>query len=149
MLGYNFGFLKKLWYKPKYHECSYTTKAVMISFICEICCHVHSSLTKTSWWHHQMEVFSALLVFCAGNSPVNSRWKGQWLGGLMFSLICGWDKNWVNDGDAGGLISHRADYDIIIMLCKCGIASLGNCWYVKVCQCESFILQASGQVRLT
>ena len=23
-----------------------------------------------SWWRHQMETFSALLAFCAGNSPV-------------------------------------------------------------------------------
>ena len=23
-----------------------------------------------SWWRHQMETFSALLVICAGNSPV-------------------------------------------------------------------------------
>ena len=25
---------------------------------------------KWSWWRHQMETFSALLAFCAGNSPV-------------------------------------------------------------------------------
>ena len=24
----------------------------------------------TSWWHHRMETFSALLALCAGNSPV-------------------------------------------------------------------------------
>ena len=24
----------------------------------------------SSWWRHQMEIFSALLVICAGNSPV-------------------------------------------------------------------------------
>ena len=28
-----------------------------------------------TWWRHQMETFSALLVFCAGNSPVpGPRW---------------------------------------------------------------------------
>ena len=27
-------------------------------------------LIFTSWWRHQMETFSALLVLCAGNSPV-------------------------------------------------------------------------------
>ena len=43
-----------------------------------------------TWWRHQMEAFSALLVLCAGNSPVtvNSPQKGQWRGALMFSLIC-------------------------------------------------------------
>ena len=37
-----------------------------------------------------METFSALLAICAGNSPlpVNSPYKGQWRGALMFSLIC-------------------------------------------------------------
>ena len=30
-----------------------------------------------SWWRHKMETFSASLVFCAGNSPVNSPDKGQ------------------------------------------------------------------------
>ena len=46
----------------------------------------------TTWWRHQMETFSALLAFCAGNSPVpvNSPHKGQWRGALMFSLICVW-----------------------------------------------------------
>ena len=47
---------------------------------------------RKSWWRHQMKTFSALLTLCAGNSPVpvNSPHKGQWLGALMFSLICAW-----------------------------------------------------------
>ena len=46
-----------------------------------------------SRWRHQMETFSALLAFCAGNSPVTGEFpahKGQWRGALMFSLICAW-----------------------------------------------------------
>ena len=37
-----------------------------------------------------MEAFSALLAFCALNSPVTGEFphKGQWRGALMFSLIC-------------------------------------------------------------
>ena len=34
-----------------------------------------------AWWRHQMETFSALLAFCAGNSPVtclNKRLSKQW-----------------------------------------------------------------------
>ena len=52
-----------------------------------------------SWWRHQMETFSALLVLCTGNSPVpvNSPHKGQWRGALMFSLICVWINGWVNN----------------------------------------------------
>ena len=30
-----------------------------------------------SWWRHQMETFSALLAFCAGNSPVPGEFPTQ------------------------------------------------------------------------
>ena len=30
-----------------------------------------------SWWRHQMETFSALLDFCAGNSPVSGEFPAQ------------------------------------------------------------------------
>ena len=45
---------------------------------------------KLAWWRHQMKTLSALLVLCAGNSPVTTEFphKGQWRGALMFSLIC-------------------------------------------------------------
>ena len=36
---------------------------------------------KGSWWRHQMEIFSALLVICAGNSPVTGEfdlWFDLW-----------------------------------------------------------------------
>ena len=29
------------------------------------------------WWRHQMEIFSALLDLCAGNSPVNGEFPSQ------------------------------------------------------------------------
>ena len=32
---------------------------------------------KISWWHHQMETFSALLAFCRGNSPVTGEFPPQ------------------------------------------------------------------------
>ena len=32
------------------------------------CC--HSFAATLTWWHHEMETFSALLALCAGNSPV-------------------------------------------------------------------------------
>ena len=53
-------------------------------------------------------------------SPVNSPHKGQWHGALMFSLICAWTNGWVNNGEAGDLINHRAHYDVTVMVCvKC------------------------------
>ena len=33
--------------------------------------------TVSSWWRHQMETFSALLVICAGNSPVPGEFPTQ------------------------------------------------------------------------
>ena len=48
-------------------------------------------------------------------SPVNSPHKGQWRGALMFSLICVWINDWVNNREAGDLRCHRAHCDVIVM----------------------------------
>ena len=47
-------------------------------------------------------------------SPVNSPHKGQWRGALMFSLICVWINDWVNNGEAGDLRRYRAHYDVTV-----------------------------------
>ena len=62
-----------------------------------------------SWWRHQMETFSALL---------DSPYKGQWRGALMFPLICAWTNGWANKGDTGDLRRHRAHYDVTVMVSK-------------------------------
>ena len=38
---------------------------------------VHSWLNTSEWWRHQMEIFSALLSLCAGNSPVTGEFPSQ------------------------------------------------------------------------
>ena len=43
-------------------------------------------------------------------SPVNSPYKGQWRGALMFPLIGAWTNGWLNNRDAGDLRRHRAHY---------------------------------------
>ena len=48
-------------------------------------------------------------------SPVNFPHKGQWRGALMFSLICVWINDWVNNREAGNLRRHRAHYDVTVM----------------------------------
>ena len=60
---------------------------------------------------------SALLALCAGNSsvPVNSPHKGQWRGALMFSLICAWINDWINNRETGDLRRHRGHYDVNVM----------------------------------
>ena len=74
------------------------------------------------WWRHQMETFSALLDLCAGNLPVTGEFPTErpvtrsfdvWAS--MFSLIYVWINGWVNNGEAGDLICHRAHYDVTVM----------------------------------
>ena len=48
-------------------------------------------------------------------SPVNSPHKGQWGGALMFSLICVWINDWVNNREAGDLRRYCAQYDVSVM----------------------------------
>ena len=59
-------------------------------------------------------------------SPVNSQHKGQWRGALMFSLICVWINDWVNNREAGDLRRYRAHYDVIVM--KSMLASKDFLW---------------------
>ena len=47
-------------------------------------------------------------------SPVNSPHKGQWRGALIFSLICVWINDWVNNREAGDLRRYRTCYDVIV-----------------------------------
>ena len=64
-----------------------------------------------------METFSALLVTCAGNSPVTdeSPHKVQWQGALVFYLICSWINSWVKNGVTGHLGRHRTHHDVTVM----------------------------------
>ena len=68
-------------------------------------------IVSSSWWRHQMETFSALLVwsFVRGihRSPVNSPHKGQWRGALMFSFT----RACIN----GDLRRQQAHYDVTVM----------------------------------
>ena len=41
------------------------------------CMVIRFSTPVTTWWHHEMETFSALLAICAGNSPVPGEFPAQ------------------------------------------------------------------------
>ena len=43
---------------------------------------------RLSWWRHQMEIFSALLVICAGNSPVPGEFPAQRPVTRNFDVFC-------------------------------------------------------------
>ena len=64
-------------------------------------------------WKH----FPRYWFFVRGihRSPVNFPHKGQWRGILMFSLICAWKNNWVNNRETCDLRRHRAHYDVNVM----------------------------------
>ena len=101
-------------------------------------------LSKSCWpfqWYHLIWMTSLKLMVASGNiyhgdvikwkhflrywpfvrgiyrSPVNSPHKGQWHGALIFSLICAWKNDWVNNREAGDLGRHRAHYDVTVMHC--------------------------------
>ena len=59
--------------------------------------------------------------------PVNSPHKGQWRGAFMFSLICAWINDWVNNRGAGDLRRHRVHYDVIVMVIN--KVMLERCWW--------------------
>ena len=72
---------------------------------------IHDDVIK---WKH----FSRNWPFVRGihRSPVNSPHKGQWRGALMFTLICVWINDWVNNREAGDLRRYRSHYDVIVMI---------------------------------
>ena len=94
-----------------------------------------------------METVSVLLVLCAMNSPQ----KGQRRGTFVFSLICIWTNDWVNNNKAADLRRHPAHYDVTVLcteyrrslkktehdkraycaLCFCGC-------YILVLRCQKF-----------
>ena len=48
-------------------------------------------------------------------SLVNYPHKGQWHRALMFSLICVWINDWVNNHEAGDLRCYHTHYNVIVM----------------------------------
>ena len=68
----------------------------------------HDDIIK---WKH----FPRCWPFVMGRWPVNSPHKGQWLGALMFSLICTWTNGWANNLDADDLRCHHAHHDVTVM----------------------------------
>ena len=73
-------------------------------------CISHDDVIK---WKH----FLRYWPFVRGihRSPVNSLAKGQWRGALMFSLICVWINDWVNNREDGDLRRYRAHCDVTVM----------------------------------
>ena len=54
-------------------------------------------------------------VWGTQRSPVNSLHKGQWRRALVFSLICTWTNDWVNNKDSSDLRHHHAHHNTTAM----------------------------------
>ena len=65
-----------------------------------------------------MEIFSASLAICAGNSPVPGEFPSQRPVTRSFDVLFDLHRinGWVNNGEAGDLRRHRAHYDVIVMV---------------------------------
>ena len=79
-------------------------------------------INEEEWSHHDDVIkwkhFPRNWPFVRGihRSPANSPHKGQWRGALMFSLICAWINDWINNREAGDLRRHRDHYYVIVMM---------------------------------
>ena len=71
---------------------------------------VHDDVSKRKHFPHKWPIVRGI-----HRSPMNSLHKGQWRGALMFSLICVWINDCVNNREAGDLRCYRAHYDVIVM----------------------------------
>ena len=63
-----------------------------------------------------MEIFSALLALCAGNSPESGKFPAQ--RAVTQSFFIFFDLR-LNKQLAGDLRRHRANYDVIVMVSIC------------------------------
>ena len=59
----------------------------------------------TSWWHHQMETFSALLAICVWGNHQSQRPVTRSFDVIYF--FCARINGWVNNNEGGDLRRHR------------------------------------------
>ena len=115
--------------------------------------HDFSSMT---WWHHQMETFSALLALCAGNSLVSGEFPAQRLVTWTFDVFSGLRLNtrfskqswgrwfgmlscslWRNCNDVWMIIEIELCWNSVIVT-KCLFTKIGiKCWNI---QCHNLII---------
>ena len=74
-------------------------------------CHFHTPMSEI----YDIMTSSNGNIFLRYWPPMNSPHKGQWRGALMFSLICAWIDDWVNNREAGDLTRHRSHCDVNVL----------------------------------
>ena len=94
--------------------------------------------TGNTWWRHQMETFSALLPFFAGNSPVAGEFPSQrpmMRSFDVFLYLC--LNKQLSIQDAGDMRHHLSHYDVTVM---------NNEHMIRPEYCYVFILIYEGQI---
>ena len=71
-------------------------------------------ISRITWWRLQMETFSALLAFCAGNSSAVGEFFAQRPVTRNFDVF--FNDSWANNGDAGNLRRYRAHCFVSVMI---------------------------------
>ena len=75
-------------------------------------------MSTLTWWHHQMETFSALLALCVGNSPVTGEFPSQRPVTRSFDVFFDLRLNKRLSKQPWGFVDlrrHRAHYDVTVM----------------------------------
>ena len=80
---------------------------------------------SNSWWRHQLEIFSALQAFCAGNSPVTGEFPAQ-RPVTRSSHVFFWphlNNCLANNREAGDLRRHHTHHAGIVMWCTISLST--------------------------
>ena len=103
-------------------DISFCSRSILMKMITVIPLRQLYSITFTHWRWIMMTSSNGNIFRVTGHlcgEFTGPRWiphKGQWRGALMFSLICVWINDWVNNREAGDLRRYRAHYDVILMI---------------------------------
>ena len=93
------------------------------------------NISHTSWWHHQMETFAALLALCAGNSPVTVEFPAQRPVTQSFDVFFDLCMNKRLSKQTWGW--HHAHYDVTVIMIRtqfcCALFYCGYTIVLKEC----------------
>ena len=91
---------------------------VVITYHSCVLLHRQGHIDSSTQYCHNCRALTMKLQQSCVKPPVPGEFpahKGQWHGAFMFSLICVWINDWVNNREAGDLRRYRAHYDVIVM----------------------------------
>ena len=106
------------------------------SWIIYFCMWGHVIIT---WWRYQMETFSALLAFCAGNSPVPGEFPSQRPATRSFDVsfdlclnkqLSKQSRRWWFETPSHPLLRHNNEFQVVIPPWSAPSHYLNQCWNI-------------------